>query len=224
MLLVSDHRLYMRADCEPDVPEGTSSVPGLTSQVIETRQNLQRIWAESRNKASGHTCTLDCLVQPTIASVNRCLRGLSLPMFYGLNQFHFQLWGFELPTTASGRKLKRSPADWWRTVGNANIAQLRQFSITGRAHQSAATYGGVMVMYHAKHGFRGKTVLDYEWRSRDGSEEEQKQLQRLLASLNGKSLSVEVIEGVVIRLETRNTKYLRAHSIVEINESGMGGT
>lgn len=93
-LLISGHRFSMDRDEQPKWPIWPLWL--FSPEEVTQWENRQRIWNESPNKASGHTCPLDCLTQPPIVSVNRQLRELSLPMFYGLNQIHLELGNFEL--------------------------------------------------------------------------------------------------------------------------------
>ena len=37
-----------------------------------------------------HLCSLDCLMQPTITMVNRQIRSETLPLFYGMHDFHLE--------------------------------------------------------------------------------------------------------------------------------------
>lgn len=166
---------------------------------------------ESPNRASNHNCTLDCLIQPPIAFVNRRLRQLSLSMLYGSNTFHFELDNFELSKGPLAREVKRCPSDWFRAVGTANLAMVRYLTLVGRMHESRGKYGGMMVTFVNGGDVQLEEVtgrgrcggFENEW---DDSEQK---LKTRLVELQRDGLTVEGIEGVVGVLEIYDTRYLR---------------
>ncbi|KAK3674359.1 hypothetical protein LTR78_005828 [Recurvomyces mirabilis] len=98
----------------------------------------------------GHICTYRCLLQPALTQVNRQLRAESLPVFYGVNDFHHAMFQHTLPPndrkspstsdSASNfdsdvwhKQVGGMPVvrftNWWRGIGDTNLRLIRSFSL-----------------------------------------------------------------------------------------------
>jgi hypothetical protein len=97
------------------------------------RKYKDRIWDSSPNVQNNHFCTLECLLQPPIAMVNKMLRREALPLFYSNNHFHLELSNFHVHSFESqgNCEMTKSPVQWYRAIGNENIKEIERLSLGG---------------------------------------------------------------------------------------------
>ena len=115
--------LMMPAPNDTDTPEVRRSIE-------EENDRQSAIYAESPNLRSNHYCTLEYLLQPQLARVNRQVHEESLQVLYSVNKFHFEMSNFVLATTWQGwRKDVRSPVDWWRAIGDTNLRLIQGMNV-----------------------------------------------------------------------------------------------
>lgn len=67
-----------------------------------------------------HMCSKSCLAQPPMTQVNRQIRKESVPFFYNVNEFNFELTRFSLD-------LVRIPIQWFREIGDVNLQHITCF-------------------------------------------------------------------------------------------------
>ena len=113
---------------------------------------LQGVWEESANRRSDHLCTLDCLVQPPLTFVSRQVRTETLPIFYGVNKFHIEMSNFIVAMTYQWLSRTRSPADWWRAIGDSNLGNIDRLNVFGQCDCDTREHG-VMVKYRRDLGY-----------------------------------------------------------------------
>ena len=97
----------------------------------------------SSNHLNNHFCTLDCLQQPALTQVNQQIRGETLQIFYAINRFHVEMGNFHLNDHYTYRAEFRSPADWWRAIGDINLRLIHDFTLM--AHRKHDRMKGVEV-------------------------------------------------------------------------------
>ena len=222
----------MDTDQKPKVPR----VPGVQIAYVSNQwRKCKHKWMRSPNKLLDHICILGYLVQPPISFINRRLRQVSLPVFYGVNRFHFEMANFKLfkdfyafniliEEERYVRDVKRSPPDWWRAVGNPNLSMLRHLTIIGKTYPSEDKYGGVVMTYRSDDGAQarqicGRETAHVEVEARQAVEE---RLRPWLDALSRDRPSIETLERVVSHLETCGATYLRERSMLEENRAEAG--
>lgn len=223
MVLISGWRYQMHhSDTPDDLDESDAwAQPGMRHDVRPNSRTLEqrvKTWEESPNYATKHICNLDCLVQPSISLVNCQLRNESLPIFYGINHFHIELSNNEHSRFCKSCDLKRCPEDWWRAIGDRNLASLRHISLVGQGRWTYDIHAGAVVTYHKQQGAqmewisgRDPEVLNeskQELRDEDGG-----RLREKLDTLAEEGPSVKTIESVVSWLEPNWARYLRGAEI-----------
>lgn len=95
------------------------------------------LFNKSTNRRCNHLCTLDCLAQPGLTIVNRQLREETLPIFYNINRFHFEMSNFTRP--GHWKPDSRSPIDWWPAAGDTNLRSIRSMTLISGHERSGLT-------------------------------------------------------------------------------------
>lgn len=96
-----------------------------------------------------HVCGPECLLQPALSQVCRQLRAETLPIFYGINSFHFDTTSYYDPhkkhILVSDGGLgpaavhPGNPRAWWRTIGDSNLRLVRYIRVVDRAESEVGT-------------------------------------------------------------------------------------
>ena len=129
-------RFEERVDCTAYGPPNKScDTSRMSQQDLKEHKHMLGMWLNSANSKNSHFCKLECLLQPSVSMVNAQLRRESLFVFYGINQFHLEMDNFHLHTHEGECTMaNKSPADWYRAIGDDNIRAIRRLSLGAHSY------------------------------------------------------------------------------------------
>lgn len=150
------HSLVLKGRCRMHLLRGrpylmTGSPLVMRSEKLEYYERMEDIRLALPKQEQDHLCYIDCLRQPALTKVSKQVRSETLPVFYGMNEFHFEMGNFIKSSIA------QSPVGLWRALDRDSLSLIRKLNVMGLGvfdHRNE----GIMVQYR-------KTVSDADGES-----------------------------------------------------------
>jgi hypothetical protein len=125
-----------------------------------------------------------------------------LPVFHSANKFHLEKDNFSFKNTPAAQQTLRSPIQWWRAMGDANLRSIRELKILGQC-MYGPTSSGMIVKYRRPRGSAEILKISYVPAHFHLEAEVQKRMQKR------KQIQREDLLAPMLRVLTKDGPHMR---------------